>query len=99
MSARVLVFALALTQLVGLAELVFDEACEQACEDEGCGTDCLPGLACRCHGPSAMPVAGEAVAATAKQTWADVHAPGDAEQRMHASPDPREILHVPRLAA
>jgi hypothetical protein len=93
---RILVLALALTHVVGLADLVMDDACAEACTDDGCGKDCLPGLACRCHCPSAMPAVGEL-----HQAVVDVAAPREMnafpeDQRMHGSPDPREILHVPR---
>jgi hypothetical protein len=95
--ARILVFALALTHAVGLAELVLGDACEETCKDDGCGKDCLPGTACRCHAPSAVP----AIASDAPRP-ATVVGPLAAlacayEQRAHASPDPREITHVPRF--
>jgi hypothetical protein len=94
--ARILVFALALTHAVGLADLVTDDACEEACSDDGC-TDCLPGVACRCHCPSAMPLLGGQLHAAAKLRTPPSVTVFDLDQRMHASPDPREILHVPRL--
>jgi hypothetical protein len=96
--ARILVFALVLTHVVGIADLLVDDACEQACTDDGCGSDCLPGLPCRCHCPSAMPLLGGSVQAVAKSATPRDAAPFVADQRMHASPDPREILHVPRRA-
>jgi hypothetical protein len=93
--ARIIVFALALTHVVGLADLVMEDGCEEVCNDDGCGDDCLPGLACRCHCPSAMPLLGGGIKIAAKIST-DSIAPFDTDQRMHASPDPREILHVPR---
>lgn len=94
--ARILVFALALTHAVGLADLVMDDACEEVCTDDGCGDDCLPGVACRCHCPSAMPLL-----AGATQSAGNVAAHSVAsfvpDRWLYASPDPREILHVPRL--
>lgn len=97
--ARVIVFALALIHAVGLADLVMDDACEEVCTDDGCGDDCLPGVACRCHCPTAMSALG-AVAQTAAKipNPREVTAFSD-EQRMHASPDPLEILRVPKHAA
>jgi hypothetical protein len=97
--ARVLVLALALTHSVGLADIVFGDACEEGCNDDGCGKDCLPGSACRCHCPSAMPALGQSA-----QTIVKAQPPRDSiaacayDQQEHASPDPREILHVPRHA-
>ena len=96
--ARILVFALALTHAVGIADLVIDDACGESCEDDACGDDCLPGVACRCHCPSAAffvsSVAHPITAVTPPRLF--VRAP--VTTRMHANPDPREILHVPRLA-
>ena len=94
---RILVVVLALTHAVGLADLVLDD--EQACTDDGC-RDCLPDAACRCHCPSAMPI----VQSTSTQLAPAARSPGTyvpcvATERMHASPDPREILHVPRFGA
>jgi hypothetical protein len=97
--ARILVFALALTHSVGLADLVVDDACAEACSDDGCGKDCAPGDACRCHCPSTMPVVGAHMVTVVKLDPPRVVAPCAVDQRMHASPDPREILHVPRHAA
>lgn len=95
--ARILVFALALTHAVGLADLVIDDACEEACSDDGCGGDCLPGDACRCHCPSTMPSLG-AVQVVITVTAPRELGPSWAEPGVPASPDPHEILHVPRRA-
>ncbi|MGE0872609.1 MAG: hypothetical protein AB7P03_28905 [Kofleriaceae bacterium] len=95
--ARILVFALALTHSVGLADLVLDDACDQVCSDDGCGADCLPDEACRCHCPSATPMLGGSACAVAKLDAPPVRIVPTHIQREHASPDPREILHVPRL--
>ncbi len=95
--ARVLVLALALTHAVGLADIVLGDACEEACDDDGCGKDCLPGVACRCHCPSGMPALGSRLQAVAKLDTPRVIAPCGYDQQEHMSPDPREILHVPRL--
>jgi hypothetical protein len=95
--ARILVVALALSHVTGLADVVMDDGCEEVCNDDGCGDDCLPESACRCHCPSAMP----AMTAIARTADLDTRAIDTFvfAQRMHASPDPREILHVPRAAA
>ena len=97
--ARILVFAFALIHAVGLADLVMEDGCEEQCTTDDCGKDCLPGAACRCHCPSAMPALGaiaKAVSTVATPREASVLCD---EQRMHASPDPREILHVPKHVA
>jgi hypothetical protein len=93
--ARILLFALALTHVVGLADLAFGDTCEETCGDDQCADDCLPGAACRCHCPSAMP------AIRTTEVVAAIVRPGPAvacayDHRAHTSPDPREILHVPR---
>lgn len=98
--ARVIVIALALTHAVGLAEAARRATCEEAChDDDGCEDDCGPGEAssCRCHGPSAAQLIGAPVAqvSNADAPVARVAA-RDAGDRMHGSPDPLEILHVPR---
>lgn len=95
--ARIIVFALVLIHAVGVADLVIGDACEDLCTDDGCGADCLPGLACRCHCPSAMPVLGGSLPGVAKLARPRLIRPCVVGQRMHASPEPREILHVPRL--
>jgi hypothetical protein len=93
---RILVLALALTHMVGLADLVLADACGEACRDDGCASDCAPDVPCHCHCPSAMP------AITVAQAVEKIRTPEPAEpsfdeQDIHASPDPREILHVPKL--
>lgn len=93
--ARILVFALALTHAVGLADLVMDDACEEACTSDGCGDDCLPGVPCRCHCPSGLPLLAGA-AQSADNVTAQSIASFVPDQRLYANPDPRDILHVPR---
>jgi hypothetical protein len=93
--ARIAVFVLALTHVVGLADLVLDDGCEEVCSDDGCGTDCLPGIACRCHCPSGLPLLSSSPQAVAKLATSRSTVPSSVEQRMHESPDPREILRVP----
>ncbi len=95
--ARIVVFALALTHAVGLADLFIDDACEEACSGDDCSKDCVPGSPCRCHCPSAMPMVEQPPHAVAKLDQPPVAVACASEQRAPASPDPREILHVPRL--
>ena len=96
--ARIIIMVLALTHAVGIADLVMDDACGEACTDDGCGADCLPGDACRCHCPSAMPLLGGIVETVAKLTPPPRIVLAPIADRLHASPDPREILHVPKHA-
>lgn len=93
---RIIVFALALTHAVGIADLVFADDCEDACSDDGC-TDCMPGVACRCHCPSTMQ-ATDVSLATVKLAPPAERVVASSAERVHASPDPREILHVPKRA-
>lgn len=95
--ARIIVFALALTHAVGLGDMVMGDACEEECRDDGCGDDCLPGATCRCHLPTAVPAVSQSPV-TSKSSNPREIAPASAAERMHASPDPREILHVPKRA-
>lgn len=99
---RALLLILALLQATGIAEVVRRQACEAACRDDGCDTGCTPGddsPSCPCHCPSSPGVASPALAVIS------VAMPTDARpimfagnERAHSSPDPREILHVPRHA-
>jgi hypothetical protein len=97
-AARVLVLALALTHAAGLADLLLGDACEDTCSDDGCGNDCLPGAACRCHCPSAMAALGSHPQVVVRLAAPRAIAPCAYDRQAHASPDPREILHVPRYA-
>lgn len=89
---------LALTHAVGLADLVMDDACEEVCAGDGCETDCPPGQACRCHCPSAVPALSSVAQSTSKLDALSNVSALEIVRRAHASPDPREILHVPRFA-
>lgn len=89
-------FALALMHAVGLADLVMEDACEDVCTDDACADDCLPGAPCRCHCPSMMPLVGGSAQVLAEGPLSQDIGPVALEGRMHASPDPREILHVPK---
>jgi hypothetical protein len=97
--ARILVFALALTHSVGIADLIIEDVCGESCDDSDCGDDCIPGVACRCHCTSTVAILGARTPVVATiappMSKADFVAFRDA----HDSPDPREILHVPRRAS
>ena len=100
---RVLLLVIALLQAAGILDLVRRSTCEEQCRQNGCGDDCTPdsdGPACPCHCPSgatAVPAVTEVArpapaARPSKVTF-------DAADQVRASPDPREILHVPRQHA
>jgi hypothetical protein len=100
---RVLLLALALLQAGGIFDLVRRTTCEEACRQNGCSGDCTPdsdGPQCPCHCPSGATAAPAMVAVA---TPAPVARPSgvtfDAADQLPASPDPREILHVPRQHA
>jgi hypothetical protein len=96
---RALLLVLALLQAAGIVDLVRRETCEAECERNGC-TDCTPGddgPSCPCHCASAPTMTPSSVATAAIAPIGELvdraFARGD---RIHLSPDPREILHVPR---
>lgn len=100
--ARALLLVLALLQATGLADLIRRETCAAECRDDGCDDDCTPGTdspTCPCHCPVTPGIAPPDVAVikvpSPMQSAAVVF---DPSERAHASPDPREILHVPRRA-
>lgn len=100
--ARVAVLALALVHGVGLVEQVRQATCAEMCDDDddgGCPDGCGPSeTSCRCHAPAAAQlVAPAAIAVSCAAPPVSVAMSG-AGARAHASPDPREILHVPRHA-
>jgi len=98
---RALLLALALLQAVGITDYMRRAACEETCKQDGCDDsgpcDCST---CACHCPGAPSMT------EARQVTVDVAAPSatstivfaDADQ-LRASPDPREILHVPKTYA
>jgi len=97
-----LLLVLALLQAAGIADLVRRETCEAECERNGC-QDCTPGddgPQCPCHCPNATNVTAPSLAvvtnAPAMQSLVVAFVRDD---RTHSSPDPREILHVPRSYA
>ena len=100
---RALLLVLALLHATGLAEEIRRQVCSAECRDEGCDGDCTPGDAptCPCHcpvTPSIAPPATVAVELAAPTQTQTASITFDRTERAHASPDPREILHVPRRA-
>ena len=94
-----LVFALA--HATGLVELVRREACAAECRSDGCDEDCTPGNdspSCPCHCPSLQTHVAPLIAAVAIAPAIQATPPVARDDRLHASPDPREISHVPRRA-
>jgi hypothetical protein len=97
----VLLLVLALAHATGLVELGRRAACAEECRSDGCDEDCTPGNdspSCPCHCPTLQthvaPLIAAVAIAPAKQAAPSI----DREDRLHASPDPREISHVPRRA-
>lgn len=96
---RALLVVLALLQATGIAELVRRATCEEECKDDGCDEDCAPGNdspACVCHCPGApMATTPVRIVETVAPAVATVIR-FERTERIPATPDPREILHVPR---
>lgn len=100
---RALLVVLALLQATGIAELVRRATCEEECKSDGCDDDCAPGTespACVCHCPGA-PLATALVRVVETHAAPAVATPirFEPSERFPTSPDPREILHVPRHVA
>ncbi len=99
---RALLLVLALLQATGLAAVIQRETCEAACRDDGCGGDCTPSNdspTCACHCPVTPGINAPAFAVVRLAPSANgTVLIFDRDERNHASPDPREILHVPRNA-
>ena len=99
---RALLLVLALLQATGIAEVMRRQACEDQCRTDGCKDDCTPGddaPSCPCHCPSATTTPPPAIAcATVPEPTESTPVVFDRTERVHASPDPREILHVPKHA-
>ena len=94
---RALLLALALLQAVGIADLMRRAVCEEECKSDGCDDkgpcDCS---ACPCHCPGAPSLTEtRAVAEVAAPIAASAVVFADVDE-LRASPDPREILHVPK---
>lgn len=99
---RALLLALALLQALGVTELVRRETCEAECKRDGCDGDCTPDRdapQCPCHCPSGVTNAPPTLEVTIAPARQHSEISFDAEDQLHATPDPREILHVPRQHA
>lgn len=96
---RALLLVLALLQAGGVFDAMKSATCEEECRKNGCH-DCTPdhdAPQCSCHCPSLSVVAARriiSVMAVPGTYFAEVSF-GRTDQ-LHPSPDPREILHVPR---
>ena len=97
---RVLLLVLTLLQAAGILDLVRRSTCEEECRRNGCDGDCTPGQdapQCSCHCPSGVTAAPAAFeGATSAPATPDSKITFDAADQLRSSPDPREILHVPR---
>ena len=99
---RALLLALALMQAVGLTDYMRRVACEEECKRDGCDdTGPCECSTCPCHCPGAAPTMAapnvasvNAAPSTPLTAAVFVH-----KDDLRASPDPREILHVPRANA
>jgi hypothetical protein len=100
---RALLLALALLQAVGVLDVVRRAACEEACRRDGCDGSCTPDNdcpQCPCHGVgSASLAASIAAGVTAEPVSYVTRVSSAGAERRPASPDPREILHIPRRPA
>jgi hypothetical protein len=98
-----LLLALALLHAAGVIELVRRATCEAACKHDGCDRDGTPGddtPQCPCHGASVTAAAPATIeVGTPAPATQAAEISFEAVNRRHASPDPRDILHVPRLDA
>lgn len=97
---RALLLVIALLQAGGIIDLVRRETCEAACERNGCKDDCTPGddaPQCSCHCPSTTTIKPPAIAVAIAPIGRTVAPAFVRADQFHPSPDPREILHVPRL--
>ncbi len=95
---RALLLALALLQALGITDVVRRDLCEVECQGDGCddkGPCDSPACAYHCpSAPTLTPPLGDAVAvAVPVESRVTVVFQLDT---LRASPDPREILHVPR---
>ena len=98
---RALLLALALMQAVGITDYMRRVACEEECKTDGCDDkgpcDCS---SCACHCPGAPTInAPTQVAIDAVPPKAVSPVVFLEKDDLRASPDPREILHVPRAYA
>lgn len=99
--SRALLLVLALVQATGLVEVVRRQVCEVECRDDGCDNDCVPGTdssSCPCHCPSLQTSLPLLIASFTIIPAAQPAPLFDSGGEIPSSPDPREILHVPRHA-
>jgi len=99
-SPRILLLVLALLQAGGIFDVMRRAACEAECERDDC-KDCAPDDtgSCPCHCPSAPIATAPSVAVSAVAPVQPTALNFDRADRAPPTPDPREILHVPRRAA
>jgi hypothetical protein len=99
---RALLLVLALLQAGGILDLVRRATCEEECRRNGCN-DCAPDRdapQCSCHCPSGATSAPAAIdLVTSAPTTPASKIALDVADQWCASPDPREILHIPRSCA
>ena len=99
---RVLLLVLALLQAVGALAAVRRAACEAECRRDGCDGACTPDNdcpQCPCHGVGSASLAASIAANVTVGRVAYVTEVSFARVDQHpSSPDPREILRVPRPA-
>ena len=95
-AVHVLMLVLFLGQSVGVLVLGGDGNCAAGCEDDARGKQCppiCPTCACAPHASLAMPASPIGASLTPPAAESDCFA---APQRTPPSPEPHEILHVPR---
>ena len=98
---RALLLVLALLHATGMTELMRWRVCEAECRDGGCHDDCTPASdspSCPCHCPGLQTRVPPQAVVVAPPPASQAAPAFDRADRVHASPDPREILHVPRRA-
>jgi hypothetical protein len=97
---RALLLVLALLQATGLADAMQREVCAAECRGDGCDGDCMPGNDspnCPCHCPAMQGLTAPSIeVVTLEPPSMGTLITFGRTERAHASPDPREILHVPR---
>lgn len=99
---RAVLLVLALLQAAGVLDVVRRAACEEECRRDGCDGTCTPDddcPQCPCHGVGsaslAAAIAGHVTVARVRYVTRVRFA---GTEQAPSSPDPREILHVPRPA-
>ena len=95
---RALLLVLALLQAGGIFDFVRRTTCEEECKRNGCD-DCTPdhdSPECSCHCPSGVTAAPIAIELETIAPTPVLELAFDITEQLFPSPDPREILHVPR---